>query len=621
MADVEFPDNLSDVKYMSEAHQEAAKALLRAGQAHLFDGWVAGTNSSEKARFFDVIVGVQETYPGGVEAYCENARRLLAESAAEVNPFDGWVPEVPEGFALDYASPQFDEAEATGLATFRDCAFVLVAGGLGERLGYSGIKVSLPTETETDTCYLELYIKQILSRQRASNKLAAASSGGAAGGGAGGAEERIVPLAIMTSGDTHERTVELLEENGYFGAAEGQITIMKQEKVPALLDNDAHIAREEGTKYAIQTKPHGHGDVHTLLASTGLAAKWSRDGRKFIVFFQDTNAMCFKVVTAAVGVSQTNNLACNSLTVPREAGAAVGAISRLKRTASGETITINVEYNQLAPLLKKTVSSDGDVADPKTGLSPFPGNINQLIFAVEPYVRAIKKTGGLVPEFVNPKYANAEKTVFTKPTRLECMMQDFPRTLDAADAVGFTQFEAWTYSPVKNSLDEARKKIASGNAPCCALQGEAEMYLSACKALDSFGCRVAAPAPFTALGITIPMPARVVIDPALEPSRAALAARFPSPSKVRVSQRSTLVLRGDDIVVEELDLDGALEIRAAPGARVTVKKLAVRNAGHSFDLLADDEDAPEALKIRGYRLKRGETEILEFGAGDHVVRR
>lgn len=34
---------------------------------------------------------------------------------------------------------------------------------------------------------------------------------------------------------------------------------------------------------------------------------------------------------------------------------------------------------------------------------------------------------GLVPEFVNPKYADAAKSKFKKPTRLECMMQDHPK--------------------------------------------------------------------------------------------------------------------------------------------------------------------------------------------------
>jgi UDP-sugar pyrophosphorylase len=53
--------------------------------------------------------------------------------------------------------------EDEGIRAFKDCAFVLVAGGLGERLGYTDIKVSLPVETVTERCYLRLYIEQILA--------------------------------------------------------------------------------------------------------------------------------------------------------------------------------------------------------------------------------------------------------------------------------------------------------------------------------------------------------------------------------------------------------------------------------------------------------------------------
>ena len=63
-----------------------------------------------------------------------------------------------------------------------------------------------------------------------------------------------------------------------------QVVLMKQEKVAALLDNDAHIAMLSA--YEMDTKPHGHGDVHTLLSSTGLAAKWAAEGRRYVLFFQ-----------------------------------------------------------------------------------------------------------------------------------------------------------------------------------------------------------------------------------------------------------------------------------------------------------------------------------------------
>jgi len=39
---------------------------------------------------------------------------------------------------------------------------------------------------------------------------------------------------------------------------------MKQEKVPAMIDNDARFVQLPNS-LLIETKPHGHGDVHTLL--------------------------------------------------------------------------------------------------------------------------------------------------------------------------------------------------------------------------------------------------------------------------------------------------------------------------------------------------------------------
>jgi UDP-sugar pyrophosphorylase len=45
----------------------------------------------------------------------------------------------------------------------------------------------------------------------------------------------------------------------------------------------------------------------------------------------------------------------------------------------------------------------GDVADPSTGFSPFPGNINQLVMKMDSYCEVLKKTSGVMEEFVNPK--------------------------------------------------------------------------------------------------------------------------------------------------------------------------------------------------------------------------
>lgn len=45
-------------------------------------------------------------------------------------------------------------------------------------------------------------------------------------------------------------------------------------------------------------------------------------------------------------------------------------------------MVINVEYNQLDPLLRATGHPDGD-ANCETGYSPYPGNINQVNYMLQ----------------------------------------------------------------------------------------------------------------------------------------------------------------------------------------------------------------------------------------------
>jgi hypothetical protein len=54
------------------------------------------------------------------------------------NAFDGYTPSNPEGKRLDFGAPDFLQLEEGGLQAVGHAAFVLVAGGLGERLGYKG---------------------------------------------------------------------------------------------------------------------------------------------------------------------------------------------------------------------------------------------------------------------------------------------------------------------------------------------------------------------------------------------------------------------------------------------------------------------------------------------------
>ena len=135
----------------NEAQQALMDELLSNGQAHLFADWdEPGVNDDAKRAFVESIEHANAAYPGGLKGYIENARALLAEAKEGKNPFEGCVPEQPDKVDLTEFDAEYDRYEAIGAGHFDKTAFVMVAGGLGERLGYSGIKIDIPVEvTET----------------------------------------------------------------------------------------------------------------------------------------------------------------------------------------------------------------------------------------------------------------------------------------------------------------------------------------------------------------------------------------------------------------------------------------------------------------------------------------
>jgi len=256
-------------------------------QAHVYADWpTIGTNDEEKIKLCEQLADLDNSYPGGLTSYLTKAKKLLKESADGTNPFLDFTASVPVGESLLYdgdgadgqTGMSFSEAEQVGLTGIADVAFVLVAGGLGERLGYSGIKLSLETNLCTNKSYLEVYAKYIQAMQRMAQKKT-------------GRDDIRIPLVIMTSGDTDPLTRQLIRDNNNFGFEEGQLQIVCQDKVAALKDSNAGLSLSKDSRWEVETKPHGHGDVHHLLYREGHVEKWAKEGKKHVVFLQDTNAL------------------------------------------------------------------------------------------------------------------------------------------------------------------------------------------------------------------------------------------------------------------------------------------------------------------------------------------
>jgi len=617
--DAVSPENL---KLLSERGRISLTRLISndidGTNRHVYADWPeAGTEDKGKIDLAEQLADLDDSYPGGLQSYLTKAKKLLKESSDGVNPFEEYTALVPEGESLTYENSAkgentgmtFREAEDVGLSGIADVAFVLVAGGLGERLGFNGIKLSLETNLLTEKCYLEQYCKFIQAMHRMAQKKIHHTA-------------PPIPLVIMTSGDTDALTRQLLKDNNDFGMEPGQIKIVCQDKVPALKDSNAGLSMKN--RWEVETKPHGHGDVHHLLHKHGLVKKWLKEGRKHVIFLQDTNALVINAVLPALGVSIRKGFHMNSICIPRLPEEAAGAITRLEhKTDPSKSLTINVEYNQLDPLLKNTPPFTGDVADPATGYSPYPGNANNLVFELEAYGKTLKgEDEGVVIEFVNPKYKDGSRTEFKKPTRLECMMQDFPKLMQkemGKDAnIGFTMFDRWyTFSPAKNSFEAGLDHVSKGGqAPGTMCSAESDKYISNQKKLKYVGVDLHVTEnesdKVTLAGIPITPGPRIILCPAFAITQQEIEGKIVGG---KISQRSSLVLEGEELVVKNLDLDGALVIRAAQGCDVTVDGLKVQNEGWEFVKIpstANLDDIPESVHIRGYTIKRTETKEYHF---------
>jgi UDP-sugar pyrophosphorylase len=291
-------------------------------------------------------------------------------------------------------------------------------------------------------------------------------------------------------------------------------------------------------------------------------------------------------------------------------------------------LVINVEYNQLDPLLRSQGDRNGDVADPETGYSPFPGNANNIIIEMGAYAKTLRgEDQGVVLEFVNPKYKDETRTGFKNPTRLECMMQDIPKLFqkemkDSAN-IGFTTFDRWiTFSSAKNALEAGVANVEKGStAPATMSSAESDKYIQNQRKLKFVGADIYVTSPDDLVkvgGIPVTAGPRIILCPAFGITQEEILNKVQGNNKI--SKRSSLVLAGHHLTIKDLNLDGALVIRTGEDSHVTVDGLKVVNKGWELVENDSDKEYEETVAIRGYTMEKHETrEYIIEEPGQFVI--
>jgi UDP-sugar pyrophosphorylase len=294
------------------------------------------------------------------------------------------------------------------------------------------------------------------------------------------------------------------------------------------------------------------------------------------------------------------------------------------KTDPDKSLVINVEYNQLDPLLR--TQGEGDVADPNTGYSPFPGNANNLVIEMKSYARTLRgEDQGVVLEFVNPKYKDSTRTEFKKPTRLECMMQDIPKLfqkeMKQEANIGFTMFDRWyTFSPAKNALEAGQEAVNAGSsAPGTMSSAESDMYIQNQHKLKSVGVDLDVTSSddlIKAAGIPVTPGPRIMLSPAF----ALISDDLKTvEGPMKLTTRSSLVLSGHNVRIRQLELDGALVVKVGPNTHLTIDGLSIANKGWELQELDPSKEYPETVRIRGYTMAKHETAEYVIDEPGHFV--
>ncbi|KAF6137070.1 hypothetical protein GIB67_030834 [Kingdonia uniflora] len=323
-------------------------------------------------------------------------------------------------------------------------------------------------------------------------------------------------------------TQDLLRDHNNFGMIDGQVVFLKQGKVACLDDNGARLAKDPHNSYRIQTKPHGHGDVHSLLKYSGLLDKWCNFGLKWVLLFQDSNGLLFKAIPASLGVSSEKQYDVNSLVVSCKAKEAIGEITKLTHT-DGRTVQLDM------------------------------------------------------------------------PMEMLTVKQDYPKTLSLSARADFTVMDTWlAYAPVKNNPEDVAK-VPKGYPYHSATSSKMTIYRANCKILREAGCKIADPVIEEFNGQEVEVWPRIVWEPKWALTFADVKEKVHG--HCSISQRSTLVIKGHNVAIEDLTLDGALIISSAEGvedAKVTTVRGKVQNKGF---IKVDNGKTSEIVRIRGFRIK------------------
>jgi UDP-N-acetylglucosamine/UDP-N-acetylgalactosamine diphosphorylase len=228
------------------------------------------------------------------------------------------------------------EARAAGEAALRagQIGMLLVAGGLGTRLGFDRPKGMFPLGPVSQRTLFQI----LIDRLRAMSQHYGVS----------------IPLYVMTSPATHDATAAYFQENHHCGLAADELQLFQQGTMYAVdaAEFDILLAAQG----EIFTGPDGHGGMLAALVKSGLLAQARTRGIEHFFYGQIDNPL--------LTVCDPEFLGCHLLSgseLTTQAVAKVDPAERVGVLAEIEGKTQIIEYVDLSPEQASARLSDGSL--------------------------------------------------------------------------------------------------------------------------------------------------------------------------------------------------------------------------------------------------------------------
>ena len=302
---------------------EQAKALLDSkGQSQLLT-YYDELDADGKARLLNAIENINWDF----EEALKNPTDLSGKGRV-ITPI--------AGLKLSDIAKRKAEFEAIGIEAIRagKVAAVLLAGGMGTRLGVDGPKGAYDIGI---TKPLYIFEQQMKNLKEVTDKCGV-----------------FVPLYIMTSDKNHEQTVAFWKEHAYFGYPETEVKFFKQDMAPAV-DYDGKIILERKDTPALS--PNGNGGWFVSMKNAGLCDDLRARGVEWLNIYAVDNVLQRIADPVFVGATIDSGVNCGAKVVCKN-----NPYEKVGVLCMDGTQPDIIEYYELTDEMANQKDENGDLA-------------------------------------------------------------------------------------------------------------------------------------------------------------------------------------------------------------------------------------------------------------------